>query len=52
MKQRTIELSFNNHAEMFNLPINPAEFEFTEPHNNQRITLLLTAPISVSISLP
>ena len=40
MKQRTIELSFNNHAEMFNLPINPAEFEFTEPHNNQRITLL------------
>ena len=40
MKQRTIELSFNNHAEMFNLPINPAEFEFTEAHNNQRITLL------------
>lgn len=40
MKQRTIELSFNNHEEMFNLPINPAEFEFTEPHNNQRITLL------------
>lgn len=40
MKQRTIELSFNNHEEMFNLPINPAEFEFTEAHNNQRITLL------------
>ncbi len=40
MKQRTIELSFNNHEEMFVLPINPAEFEFTEPHNSQRITLL------------
>ncbi len=40
MKRRTIELSFNNHEEMFELPINPAEFEFTEPHNNQRITLL------------
>lgn len=40
MKQRTIELSFNNHEEMFNLPINPAEFEFTEAHNNQKITLL------------
>ncbi len=40
MKQWTIELSFNNREEMFVLPINPAEFEFTEPHNNQRITLL------------
>lgn len=40
MKRRAIELSFNNHEEMFILPINPAEFEFTEPHNNQRITLL------------
>lgn len=40
MKQRTIELSYNNHEEMFDLPINPAEFEFTEGHNNQRITLL------------
>lgn len=40
MKQRTIELSFNNHEEMFELPINPAEFEFTEAHGNQKITLL------------
>lgn len=40
MKRRTIELSYNNHEEMFDLPINPAEFEFTEAHNNQKITLL------------
>ncbi len=40
MKERIIELSYNNHEEMFELPINPEEFEFTEPHNNQRITLL------------
>lgn len=40
MKRRTIELSYNNHEEMFNLPINPAEFEFLEPQNNQKITLL------------
>lgn len=40
MKQRTIELSFDNHREMFTLPINPAAFDFTEAQNNQRITLL------------
>ena len=40
MKERIIELSYNNHEEMFELPLNPEEFEFTEPHNNQRITLL------------
>lgn len=40
MKERTIEFSYNNHEEMFTLPINPAQFEFTEPHNNQKITLL------------
>lgn len=40
MKRRTIELSYNNHEEMFNLPINPAEFEFLEAQNNQKITLL------------
>ena len=40
MKNRIIELSYNNHEEMFELPLNPEEFEFTEPHNNQRITLL------------
>lgn len=40
MKQRIIELSYNNHQEAFTLPINPLEFEFTESQNNQRITLL------------
>ena len=40
MKNRIIELSYNNHEEMFELPLNPEEFEVTEPHNNQRITLL------------
>ncbi len=40
MKSRTIELSYNNHEEAFVLPINPQEFEFTEPHNNQKINLL------------
>ena len=40
MKQRIIELSYNNHEEMFNLPINPSEFEFSEAQNNQKITLL------------
>lgn len=40
MKQRIIELSYNNHQEAFTLPINPQEFEFTEAQNNQRITLL------------
>ena len=40
MKQRIIELSYNNHEEMFNLPINPSEFEFSETQNNQKITLL------------
>lgn len=40
MKTRTIELSYNNHEEAFVLPINPQEFEFTEPHNNQKINLL------------
>lgn len=40
MKQRTIELSYNNHEEMLDLPVNPAQFEFTESHNNQKITLL------------
>ena len=40
MKQRIIELSYNNHEEMFNIPINPSEFEFTEGQNNQKITLL------------
>lgn len=40
MKQRTIELSFNNHQEMFTLPINPVAFDFSEAQNNQRITLL------------
>ncbi len=40
MKERTIELSYNNHEEMLILPINPKQFEFTEPHNNQKITLL------------
>ena len=33
-------ISYNNHEEMFNLPINPTEFEFTEGQNNQKITLL------------
>ena len=27
--QRIIELSYNNHEEMFDLPINPSEFEFS-----------------------
>lgn len=40
MRSRTIELSYNNHEEAFTLPVNPAQFEFTEPHNNQKITLL------------
>lgn len=40
MKRRTIELSYNNHEEAFTLPVNPARFEFTENHNNQKITLL------------
>ena len=40
MKQRIIELSYNNHEEMFTLPINPSEFEFSEAQNNQKITLL------------
>lgn len=40
MKRRIIELSYNNHQEAFTLPINPTEFEFTDPQNNQRITLL------------
>lgn len=40
MKQRIIELSYNNHEEMFDLPINPSEFEFSEAQNNQKITLL------------
>lgn len=40
MKRRIIELSYNNHEEMFQLPINPEKFEFTESHNNQKITLL------------
>ena len=29
MKNRIIELSYNNHEEMFELPLNPEEFEFT-----------------------
>lgn len=49
MKQRTIELSFNNREEMFIFPINPAELEFTEPHNNQRITLLNIGEVSPDI---
>lgn len=47
MKRRTIELSFNNHEEMFVLPINPAEFEFTEAHNNQKFTLLNIGEINL-----
>lgn len=47
MKQRTIELSFNNHEEAFNLPINPAEFEFAEAQSNQKITLLNIGEINL-----
>lgn len=47
MKRRIIELSYNNHEEMFDLPINPEKFEFTEAHNNQRITLLNVGDINL-----
>lgn len=37
---RTIELTFNNRAEGFTLPINPKSFELSEASLNQKITLL------------
>lgn len=40
MKQRIIELSYNDRAEVMQLPVNPGEVEFTESQNNQKITLL------------
>ena len=49
MKQRIIELSYNNHEEMFNLPINPSEFEFSEAQNNQKITLLNIGEVNLCL---
>ena len=40
MKQRIIELSYADRAEVMQLPANPSEIEFTESQNNQKITLL------------
>ena len=40
MKQRIIELSYADRAEVMQLPVNPSEIEFTESQNNQKITLL------------
>lgn len=47
MKERIIELSFNNHQEAFTLPINPAEFEFTGAQDNQKITLLNVGEVNL-----
>lgn len=40
MKDRVIELSVDNRREVIELPVNPAEVEFTEKQLNQTITLL------------
>lgn len=40
MKTRVIELSINNRSEVIELPVNPADVEFTEKQLNQTITLL------------
>ena len=40
MKDRVIELSVDNRREVIELPVNPAEVEFTEKQINQTITLV------------
>ena len=40
MRTRIIELSANDRKEVIQLPINPSEIAFTDPQNNQQVTLL------------
>lgn len=40
MKKRVIDLSVDNRKENIQLVVNPATVEFTDPQNNQQITLL------------
>ncbi len=40
MKKRIIELSVNNRKEYIQLVVNPQTLEFTDPQNNQQVTLL------------
>lgn len=40
MRTRIIELSANDRKEVIHLPINPSEIAFTDPQNNQQVTLL------------
>lgn len=47
MKRRIIELSYSNHQEFFVLPINPAQMEFTETQNNQKINLLNVGEVNL-----
>lgn len=44
---RIFELSFNNHEEMFNLPINPPSFELSEGNLNKTVTLLNVGEITL-----
>lgn len=44
---RTIEITFNNRAEGFVLPINPKTFELAEQNLNQKITLLNIGEINL-----
>lgn len=44
---RTIEITFNNRAEGFVLPINPKTFELSEQNLNQKVTLLNIGEINL-----
>ena len=52
MKQRIIELSYNNHEEMFNLPINPSEFEDVYKRQDQELVSRIAATAKSDLQLP